>query len=80
MAAMESLCTSIHYHQHKKEGVVARVWMCHMDVMIYMTNQNYQVNRAGTKQVQIQGHDSHRTLLFTSIHCHQHKIQVTVDK
>ena len=80
MVAMQSLCTSIHYHQHKKEGVVARVWMCHMDVMTYMINQNNQVNMAGTKQVQIQGHDCHRTLLCASIHCHQHKIQVAVDK
>jgi len=73
MAAMESMCTSIHYHQHKKEGAIARVWMCLMDVMTYMTNQNNQVNRAGIKQVQIQGHDYHQTLLCTSIHCHQHK-------
>jgi hypothetical protein len=45
MSSSESMCTSIHYHQHKKEGAVVRVWMCHMDLMAYMTNQNNQVNK-----------------------------------
>ena len=48
MAAMEPLRMSIHCHLHKKEGVVAREWMCHMGLMIDMTKNKKQQKRAAT--------------------------------
>jgi hypothetical protein len=48
MAAMEPLCTSIHCHQHKKEGVVDREWTSHTGLMTYMRKNNNQVKRVAT--------------------------------
>jgi hypothetical protein len=43
MDAMESMGTPTNCHQHGKEGVVARVWMCLMDLMTNMTKSRTEM-------------------------------------